>query len=553
LIFDKREFSVAAADNSAGTGRRKVGIIARRSRFISAARLIAGLTFTSRILGLVRDGLCLGYFGANIWHYFALAFQVPNLFRRLFGEGALAAALIPVYTEQLERDESSANLLARSVISLLVIILGGLTLLGWVLIYLFWYISSYQPTTFLMLSLAAIMLPYMILICSVAAIGALLNVQRHFAAPAAAPIVLNICIIGGVLWFRNLFGSDPWRQIYVVAVAVLIGGVGQLLLQYPALRRAGISLLPRFHFFDVGLGKIMRLMAPMMIGLAAVQINTLLDSLIAYFLSATPESGSTFFFMGHTFGYPVVEGSLSFLYGAQRLYQVPLGIFGLALGTAVFPLLSSQAVQKDRAGFSESLSGAIRMVVFIAVPACVGLILVREPLVEAIFQRLRFTAGHAHETAETLFFYALGLMGYFFYQLVVRAFYAFQDSATPVKVALWTIGLNVVLNLVLIWPLGTGGLALSTAICATLQAAVLLSLLVRYYQLRITQGLWLTLIKTSIATAVMAGGFLLTWQWTGQAAAWVQVIIGVPVCIILYIVASLALKNTEIFALLRRS
>jgi len=413
-------------------------------------------------------------------------------------------------------------------------------------------LSGHQDKTFLTLSLAAIMLPYMILICTVAAVGALLNVHRHFAAPAAAPIVLNVCIIAAVLYFRRFLGSDPWRQIYVVAIAVLVAGVGQLLLQYPALRRAGIVLLPRFRFSDIGLGKMMRLMGPMTIGLAVVQINTLVDSLIGYFLSASQESGPTFVVMGHTFAYPVVEGSLSFLYAAQRLYQVPLGVFGIALATAIFPLLSSSVVQKDYVGFSRLLSRGLRVAVFVAIPASVGLILIREPLVAAIFQRGRFTAGDTQETAWTLMFYSLGMTAYFMQHLLVRGYYAFQDSVTPVKIAVRMIGLNFLLNVILIWRLRTGGLALSTAICATLQVVFLWYLLVRRYQLKLGSNLGATLVKTLIATAVMAAGYLALGQWVGHMAAWRQVLLAAPLCAVLYVGASLGLKNREVYALLRR-
>ena len=527
--------------------------IARGNQFIHSARLIAGLTICSRVLGLVRDAVCARFFGAQVLHYFYVPFLIPNLFRRLFGEGALTSALIPVYTEQLHRDRKAAALLGRTVVTLLVIVLAAATLLGLGVIYLYWhFVSSQGPKTLLTLRLAAIMLPYMILICAVAAVGGLLNVHRRFAAPAAAPIVLNCCMIAAVLWGRRLFGDDPWRQIYAIAWAVLIAGFLQLLLQYPALRRAGISVLPRLGFSDQGLSSIVRLMAPMVLGLAAVQINTMLDQLIAMFLSATPETGDTFILAGRTIGYPVEEGSVTYLYYAQRCYQLPLGVFGIALATAIFPVLSSQAVKEDYQGFSRTLGQGLCMVVFIALPCTVALILIRLPMVQAIFQGGEFTATHSARTAGTLLFYALGILPYFLQQLLVRAYYAFQDSVTPVKIAVRMIGLNLLLNLILIWPLATGGLALSTAICATIQVVFLWRLLARRHQLRIGGDVASTLTKTAIATILMAVACLLCLGATSRSSALVQLIAAVPISAAVFVGASLLLKNEQIRMLFSR-
>lgn len=492
------------------------------------------------------------YFGPAVWHYFVIPFTIPNLFRRLFGEGALSVAVIPVYTELRNRDARAAGALVRSVITMVVMILAVLTLLGEGVIYVYGRIAEQQFESDVSLALAAIMLPYMILICLVAVVGAFLNVHRHFAAPAAAPIILNLCIIAAVVYFRRFFGDDPWRQIYAVAIAVLIAGFLQLLLQYPALRRAGISLRPLFSFSDPGLTKIMRLMAPMIVGLAAVQINTMFDSLVAFFLSATAESGPTFTLMGRTFQYPVIEKSVSDLYCAQRLYQFPLGVFGIALATAIFPHLSSYAARKDLAAFSQTLGQGVRLALFISLPATVGMILIRLPLSRAIFEGGEFGVEDSHRVAGTLLFYALGIGAYFLQHLVVRAFYSFEDSATPVKVALRMIALNLALNLLLIWPLGTGGLALSTAICAVVQVGILLSLLIKRYQLNITEGIRSSLAKTLAATLVMTVGCQGLDHVLGPRGPLIQLIQLLLVGAGLYGGASWLLRNPELQVLLRR-
>jgi len=527
--------------------------VSREHHFISSARLIIALTLVSRILGMLRDAICSRCFGAGVLHYFYIPFLIPNLARRIFGEGALSAALIPVYTEQLHKDKQAAKALASSVITLLVIILAAITLLGMCAFYAYWHwLSDQGDKSRLILSLAAIMLPYLISICLVAAIGGLLNVHRHFAVPAATPILFNIFIIVGVICFRGYFGDTLWQQVYVIAVAVLLSGFAQLLLQYPALRKVGLSLRFRFSFRDEGLRKIFRLMAPMIVGLAAVQINTLLDMLTAYYLSATPQTGSTFTLAGQVFEYPVKEGSVTYLFYAQRCYQFPLGVFGIAFATAIFPFLSSFAAQKDFRQFSDTLAQGFRLVIFIGLPATVGMILVRLPMVKVIFEGNEFTAADSSHTARALFFYSLGIVAYFVQQLLVRAYYSFQDSVTPVKVAVRMVGANLVLNLILIWPLGTGGMALSTAFCATAGGVVLLVVLIKRYDLKITAGLFACVFKTVIATVVMAsGGWWALYVLNGSGAIW-QMVVAVPICISLFILTSLLLKHGEIEALLHR-
>lgn len=478
--------------------------------------------------------VCAGYFPTAIWHYFTMAFTLPNLFRRLFGEGALSAALIPVYTEQRQKDPAAAGKLAGSVLTLLALILAGLTLLGEGILFGIGAAGSANPKTTLIVHLAAIMLPYMILICLVAALGGLLQVHRHFAAPAAAPIVLNVFIIAAILGLRGWFGPDPWRQIRVVAWAVLAAGFAQLLLQVPALRRRGIHLRPRFVFNEPALKRIAYLMGPMLIGLSAMQLNTYLDFLIAYFLSATEQSGPYFTLLGRTIAYPVREGSVSHLYYAQRLYQLPLGIFGIALATAIFPELSRAAGRQAKETFARILAEGIRMVCFLALPATVGLILIRRPLVSLLFERGQFTDGDSRQVSATLLFYCLGITAYFLQHLIVRAYYSYQDSLTPVRIAVRVIGLNLVLNLTFIWIWGTGGLALSTALCAAVQTAILLRRLRRRFDLPPTQRWRGPLARIALATALMtAAGWSVLGLLRSQSPG-VQVTVCLAACGLVY-------------------
>lgn len=503
------------------------------------------------MLGLVRDIVCLQFFGTALWDCFVIPFQIPNLFRRLFGEGALSAALIPVYTERLHKDKAGAKLLVRRVVTLLVLVLGGLTLLGIGLAWLYGWLRGGTGQTWVSVRLTTILLPYAVLICVVGVLGGVLNVHRRFGAPAASPIVLNLCMLGGVLGFAWWGGANRWPGLYVVAGAVIVAGVLQVGLQLMGLRREGVTLRPSWEVKDEGVKAIMRLMGPMIIGLSAMQINALLDTVIARMLSATSSTGPGFMLWGRMVFYPVTEGAVSALYFAQRLYQFPLGVFGIALSTAIFPHLSTAALHNDRKGFGEALNQGIRLVIFIGLPAMVGMILVRGPLT-AIFVGGRFEAADSAQTAWTLLFYALGIGAYCLQHVVVRGFYAFKDSVTPVRLAVRMIGLNLVLNLVLIWPLGTGGLALSTAVCATIQVGVLLIILVKRHDLRIGGGVAGALLRTGFATVVMGAGCWLAIYWVAGQKAWWQLLVGVLVAAVLFAGASVVMRSKELRELLGR-
>ena len=528
--------------------------------FVSAAKLISLLTLASRILGLVRDSLLNRYFGPDIMHYFLIPFQVPNLSRRLFGEGALTAALIPVYTEELQNDPIKAKLLARSVISLLVIFLSAVTIVGLAVLAAFSFFGKdyYTSETMLMFKLTAIMLPYMIMICSVALVGGLLQVHRHFLAPAAAPIFLNTTIITGVVLFCNKVESvsktyEPsWNQIYAVAWSVLAAGLIQFAIQIPALKKHKISLMPRMVFNEEPVKKVLRIMTPMLIGLAALQVNTVMDNLIAFGLSATPKTGESFNLLGYTINYPVMQGSVDYLYCAQRCYQFPLGVFGIALATAIFPFLSSCVVNDDMKGFGRQLNHGIRLTLFIAIPATIGMAIVSTPMVKAIFEGGKFTQEDTVQTASTLVYYSIGITAYCLLQLVVRAYYSFKDSITPMKIAVRMIVLNFILNIILIWPLSTGGLGLSTAVSAMIQVIILFTILIKRYHLDISGDYLPCIIKSCIATAAMAAAGMLLIEFTEPLNKYWQISILTFGCAAVYYIAARLLKSDELSILTSR-
>ncbi len=419
-------------------------------RLVASARLVAALTTCSRILGLVRESVFSHYFGTTeLLSAFRIAFMAPNLARRLFGEGALSSAMIPALSDSLQqRGEEVSRRFVGTLLTLLVVVLAVGVVAAEVIIAV-WRTLSDDPA----LRLSALLMPYMVLICTVAVAGGVLNVRRHFAAPAAAPIILNLAVIAGTVGGAYVAGLTGVELMYAVCGSVLVAGVAQLLLVGIALRT--VSFFPIFggSWRDPQVRVVFSLMAPMILGLSAVQINTLVDYLIAYFfiVEDTARVG------------PAVLGY------AQCLYQLPLGVFGISIATAIFPILSQRATQGDLEGVSATLSRGLGLALFIALPASAGLMIVAEPLVATLFEHGASDAEATSRIAGTLVFYSVGLAAYFTQHLLARAFYALRDSRTPARVAMIMVGANFLMNLGLVFPLQERGLALATAVCAAIQ------------------------------------------------------------------------------------
>jgi len=460
---------------------------------VKGFKQIAFLTAISRVFGMLRDISFAYFFGANwlstAWFW---GFKIPNLSRRLFGEGAASASFIPIYTEELQKDKAAADRLASTVLTALFILLCVIVIAGELCVLLYYKFAGPNEGTQLGLKLCSVMLPYMIFICIVAILAGILNVHRHFAMPAAAPIALNICIITAIVVSAKVFGMEGKDLVFVAAATVLFAGVIQISMQIIPLRREGIKLRPAWQVRSEPFKRILILMGPMIIGLTVTQINTFADDLIA--LAFSRENGK-----------PLGWGAVSHLYYAQRMYQLPLGVFGISLATAIFPVMSAQAAKKDYPALCTSIARGIKGAVFIAIPATVGLLLVARPLIAAVFEYKggKFNAGDTQITAATLSFYAIGLCGFFCQQILTRAFFSMKDSKIPMYSAITAVIFNIVLNLTLIWPLGTAGLALSTAICSYLQVLLLIVILTRRFGREFFDGFGLVLFKTLIATVVM--------------------------------------------------
>ncbi len=491
---------------------------------IKGFRQIAFLTAVSRVLGFARDTAYAIVFGPGpLLDAWFIAFRIPNLGRRLFGEGAASASLIPVYSEQLHNNPDGAKRVANTVITALFVVLAGLVLLGEGFIWLLYKYFGEATETHLILSLTAITLPYMILICLVAVIAGILNVHRHFAAPAMAPIIMNLCIITGATAAAWIFpvhirdkigGINPniiysfeqpaVKQLFVVAVSVIAAGILEFAVQIPPLHKAGLSLRMSWDIYSEPFKKILCMMGPMIIGLAATQINTLADDLVAWWFSGSLEKGQFFTLFGYQIRYPLWRGSVSYLGFAQHLYQLPLGVFGISLATALFPVMSSRAAQKDYAGLCKMVSLGIRSSIFVALPCSLGMILIARPFISVWLRHGNFQATDIPGVVTALIFYSVGITGYFLQQIMVRTFYSLQDSKAPVWTGLVAVGVNFVLNIVLIWLLrSVGGLAASTAFCSYLQVVILTVMLRKRLGHSILENLMATLVKTTVAVTVM--------------------------------------------------
>lgn len=524
---------------------------------ITGTRTTSLGTLASRVLGMVRDmatATLLGMSGGGVMDAFVVAFRIPNLFRRLFGEGALTASYLPVLAAQIEEDPRQAWKLLSVMLTLLAGFLAVVVLLGEVLLAVGWLALADDPRTSLLLGLAAVMLPYALLICLVAQVAATLHAFSHFAAPALAPSLMNICWLIGAWLVAPYFAPNRAAQAYVLAVAVLIAGFLQLAVQWPVLRRYGFAFDFDWPAAQPAVVKILRATIPMLFGLAVTQINTLADSLIAWLLAATPQSGPTFDLAGWEIAYPMQQGAAGAVYYGERLYQFPMGILGIAVATAIFPLLSRHAARGDRNLLGEDLSLGLRLVICLGAPAGVGLMILAEPLARLLFERGQFSADDTARTARMISAYALAVWAYCAMPVIVRGYYALGDRITPLRVGTLAVAVNLGVNLSLIWWWAEVGLALGTAMAAMFQAIALVLL----FSNRMTPIAWRPLAKTvlrsALATSIMAAAvFAVLMRIDPGPSVWSQAWrVGAPVAVgvMVYATAYRGLGGRELSTLL---
>lgn len=454
-----------------------------RRHTLKAVGIVSSFTALSRGLGLVRDVLLAGLFGTSgVLSAFVVAFTIPNLFRRLFGEGALASSFVPVFIECRKKEgDEAAWAVARKTALLLIIILGSILLLLGLGIHGALQ-TNLSERTALTLSLLRIMLPYALLICLAALSMAALYAHNHFTIPAATPCLLNIIWILAVLLICPMVSGGPAQQIKVVAWAVLLAGGIQFLVQLPVLYQFGFRFRLEHSFLDAHIRKIALLMGPAALGLAITQVNVLIDRLLAAWIG--PWAPAALFF-------------------SERLIYFPLGIFATAMSTVLLPAFARHHVSDNTSEFAQTASDGLRQVLFIMIPAAVGLMVLAGPIIQMIFEWGAFSSGSTGLTAIALTYYAPGLLVFSLPKILVPAFYARQDTRTPVKLGAITVGINLGLNLLFVTTFPTylkhAGLALGTVLAETCYAFMLL------HHLRRTAGsLHLKRVSISVLKALTA-------------------------------------------------
>jgi len=447
----------------------------------------------SRVLGLIREVIFAALFGAgkNL-DAFLMAFRVPNMLRDLFGEGALSTAFITTFSKKIatEGDESAWRL-ANKVGTLTVVFMSGVTLVGILfapqLVEVMTWWSWSPEKTALTILLTRIMWPFILLVSVAALVMGMLNAKHVFGVPAMASSFFNLgSIIGGVAlgwWFDPHFGA---RSLIGLAIGTLIGGLWQLVSQFPSLRRAGYRYVADFHWRDEGVRTVLALMGPAVIAASAVQMNVLINSGFAARLG---------------------DGPVSWLNIAFRLMQLPLGIFGVAVATVTLPLISRSAAVGNMVEFRGALAHAIRLVMLLTIPSAIGLIILADPIISLIYEHGRFTAFATDQTALALRCYAVGLVAYSADKVLAPAFYALDKRHLPMFVSLCSIVINFCLNYLFTFhlKLGHSGLALSTSLVAFSNFLMLYTMMRRYTGQLETGRMIKTLAKLVVAGALLAG------------------------------------------------
>jgi len=451
--------------------------------------IISSATLISRIAGFFRDVLIAGLFGTTyVADAFFVAFRLPNLLRKLLGEGALASAFIPVFTDYLEnRDKKEADELASTTLNFLIVILLLVSICGVVFApflvrVLTLTFSDLTPKHVLAIKLTRIIFPYIFFISLTAFFMGYLNSLNHFFMPAISPVILNIVLIIASLFVCPDLSNRLSVQIFGLAYAVIVAGFLQLLAQILKAVSYGFKYNFSFRKQIEGVKRIGRLIIPATYGMAVTQINILVDTMLAWLLG---------------------EGKVSALYYANRLIQLPLGLFGIAISTASFPKISSFIARKDYNSAVGMIFKAIRMMCLIVIPSFVGLMVLANPIIRLLFERGEFKVSATQATAWALYFYAPGLIAFSGVKIVVAVFYSLKDAKIPTVVGIVAMVLNIILNLILMRYLSHGGLALATTISAYINFILL------YYILRKrVHGLKTFQLLRDISKMLIAAGLM---------------------------------------------
>lgn len=431
----------------------------KKGKVIRSAGVVGSFTLLSRGLGMVRDIIIAYYFGTSlIASAFFVAFTIPNLFRRLFGEGALSAAFIPVLieTRTQEGDKAAWKMVSR-VATLAAAVLTAIAIVGMLLFSVGLRMPGLSEKWITTFSLSRIMFPYVLFICMAALAMAVLNSYRHFATSAFAPCLLNLILIVAMLAVFPIVGTSPCARAHVLAWAVLLAGAAQVAIQLPALKRFGCTFRFSSHWNDPRVRQMLLLMGPAALGMAVTQFNVLIDRMLALWIGGWAPAA---------------------LFYSERMIYFPLGVIATAMATVLLPTFSAHAAEKDHGAMRETINHSLRHLAYIMVPAALGLLALAPLILQTLFDwGGSFDADSTRLSARALRLYAPGLVVFSAAKVFVPAFYAVQDMRTPVKIGIYTVGLNLAMNIVFILALPTywkhAGMAFSTVLA---EAAGMLAL-----------------------------------------------------------------------------
>ncbi len=476
---------------------------------LKSTATVGAMTLASRITGLIRDVVLASLLGSGTSaDAFFVAFRIPNFFRRIFGEDAFAVAFLPVLSDyRANRSARETQAFVDRMAGRLGAVLLAVSLLGVLAAPALVTLVApgfrlQDPERFrVTVECVRIVFPYVFFISLVAMAGGILNTWRRFAVPAATPVLLNLCLISAAFVLPRFTGNNA----VALSIGVLAAGFVQLAVQIPFLKRDAVLPIPRLRWrreSDDGVGRVWRLMLPALLGTSTAQINLLINTQIATFL---------------------VPGSVSWLYYSDRLLEFPLGVFGIALATALLPTLSSFFLVKDARGFSDTLDWALRWVLLIGLPATVGLVVLATPMVSTLYFRGEFQPFDVVMTTRSVIAFAIGLVAFVMVKVLAPGFYARENTRTPVAIAMVAVAVNIVVSLLLFRVLGHVGLAAATSVAAFVNAALLLYCLVRAGIYSMGPGWPAFALKIIFASVLM--GIVIRWS-AGSPDGWLAISTG---------------------------
>ena len=484
--------------------------------------IVSAMTMLSRVLGLVRDIVLLNVFGAGKdFDTFVVAFRIPNFFRRLFAEGAFSQAFIPVLTEyKTSKTHAEVQILISRVFGCLLTAMSLLTFVAMVaapaIIYLYAPGFHNDPEKFdLAVDMFRLTIPYLMFMSLTAFASSILNSYGSFASPAFSPVLLNIAMIAGA-WWLTPFMAEP---IMALGWAVVVAGVLQLAIQIPELWKKNLLIPPKVDFKHEGVDRILKLMLPALFGVSVTQINLLLNTIWASFMQ---------------------DGSVSWLYSAERMTELPLGLIGVAIGTVILPSLSARHAEQDQAKFKSMIDWAAKIIMLVGIPASIALFMLSTPIIQALFQRGEFTLEDTHMTALALQCMSAGVISFMLIKVFAPGFYAQQDTKTPVRVGLMAVAANAILNVVFIgffklidWHAEHMALALASSGSDLVNAGMLYFYLHKRNIYRFGAH-WKKLgfqFLVANMTMIAALAYALTW-YQGDIAQWLRIAEVVGLCVL---------------------